>query len=120
MLARILGSLFLFFVFSGCSQKKEGETPPETATSGAFELIADECLKPAIDSLVTGFNSQTPNAKVTVRYKNATEALDDLLGQKTRLVLIGRPLGKKERDLLTKQKIELVEADVSENAIGCI
>src|SRR5205823_4462098 len=67
-----------------------------------------------------GFTSQTPNATVTVRYKNATEALDDLVQSKARLVLIARPLGKKERDLLASQKIELTEADVAESAIGCI
>jgi phosphate transport system substrate-binding protein len=108
------------YVLSGCSAQKQGEAQPDTATSGAFELVADETLKPAVDSLVFGFNSQTPNAKVTVRYKNATEALDDLLQQRARLVLIARPLGKKERDLLSQQKIELTEADVAENAIGCI
>ncbi len=110
----------IFVLLTGCSEKKQGETPPDTANSGAFELVADEALKPAIDSLVYGFNIQTPGAKVTVRYKNATEALDDLLQQKTRLVLIARPLSKKERELLSQQKIELIEADVAENAIGCI
>jgi phosphate transport system substrate-binding protein len=112
-------SLFCF-ILCCCSNKKQSEAPPDTATSGTFELVADETLKPAIDSLVFGFNSQTPNAKVTVRYKNATEALDDLLQQRARLILIARPLGKKERDFLSQQKIELTEADVAENAIGCI
>lgn len=111
---------FFCYAFCACAEKKQGEAQPDTATSGTFELVADETLKPAIDSLVFGFNSQTPNAKVTVRYKNATKALDDLLGQRARLVLIARPLGKKERDLLSQQKIELTEADVAENAIGCI
>jgi phosphate transport system substrate-binding protein len=118
----IRASAILFFalVIAGCGEKKPGEVPPDTATSGSFELIADECLRPAIDSLVFGFNSQTPGARVTVRYENATTALDDLLQQRARLVLIARPLSKKERDLLAGQKIELTEADVATNAIGCI
>jgi len=111
---------FCCIVFWSCNSKKQGDAEPETPTSGTFELVADETLKPAIDSLVFGFNSQTPNAKVTVRYKNATEALDDLLQLRARLVLIARPLGKKERDLLLKEKIELTDADVAVNAIGCI
>ncbi len=112
--------LFIFVLLTGCTGKKQGEAPPDTATSGAFELVADETLSPAIDSLVTGFNLQTPNAKVTVRYKNATDALDDLLQQRARLVLIARPLSAKEHDVLTHQKIELIEAEVAQNAIGCI
>ncbi|MDP4236273.1 MAG: substrate-binding domain-containing protein, partial [Bacteroidota bacterium] len=114
-------SFFLIIILlSGCGKNRSGEPQPDTATSGSFELTADETLRPVIDSLVYGFNVQTPNAKVTVRYKNATEALDDLIQQRTRLVLIGRPLAPKERDLLAKEKIELIDADVAENAIGCI
>jgi phosphate transport system substrate-binding protein len=105
---------------TGCAGKKQGDAVPETATSGTFELVADETLRPAIDSLVYGFNIQTPNAKVTVRYQNATEALDDLLQHRTRLILISRPLGKKEQAILNQEKIELTEADVAENAIACI
>jgi phosphate transport system substrate-binding protein len=112
--------IFCCITIWGCSGKKQGEALSESATSGSFELVADETLKPAIDSLVFGFNSQTPNARVTVRYNNAAEALDDLLQQRARLVLIARPLSKKERDLLSKQKIELTEGDVAKNAIGCI
>lgn len=111
---------FFCIAFIACNSKKNNDQETDSATSGSFELIADETLKPAIDSLVFGFNSQTPAAHVTVRYKNATEALDDLLQQRARLVLIARPLSKKERDLLTEQKIELIEADVAQNAIGCI
>lgn len=110
----------LCIAFLACNPKKKGDPEPDSATSGSFELIADETLRPAIDSIVFGFNSQTPAAHVTVRYKNATEALDDLLQQRARLVLIARPLSKKERDILTDQKIELIEADVAQNAIGCI
>jgi phosphate transport system substrate-binding protein len=111
--------LLSLLLVAACNKNKGGETA-DTATSGSFELVADETLRPAIDSLVIGFNLQTPNAKVTVTYKNATEALDDLLQHRTRLVLIARPLGEKEHNFLTQQKIELIEADVAENAIGCI
>jgi phosphate transport system substrate-binding protein len=112
--------LLLFFYLAGCNKTRQGELPPDTATSGSFELLADETLRPVIDSLVYGFNTQTPNAKVTVRYKNATEALDELIQGRVRLVLIGRPLSTKERQVLANQKIELTEAEVAVNAIGCI
>jgi len=117
---RLFGVFCLLFLLAACEKNKQGETPPDSATSGTFELIADETIKPVIDSLVIGFNSETPNAKVSVRYKNATEALDELIQGKARLVLIARPLSSKERELLSSQKIELTDADVAGNAIGCI
>jgi len=112
--------LFCCFLFISCNKQNKNEPIPDTATSGAFELVADETLKPAIDSLVYGFNASTPNAKVTVRYKNATEALDDLLQAKARLVIIARPLSQKERDVFASQKTEVTEAEVAESSIGCI
>ncbi|MEP7234582.1 MAG: substrate-binding domain-containing protein [Ignavibacteriota bacterium] len=111
--------LVCIILFIECSSRRS-DSPPDSATSGRFELVADETLRPVIDSLVAGFNYQTPNATVTVRYTNATTALDDLLQSRTRLVLIGRPLAKSETDLIAKSGIELTDADVAVNAIGCL
>jgi phosphate transport system substrate-binding protein len=117
---RLRIGLFLLLCTISCTKNKQGEPVADTATSGAFELLADEALKPVIDSLVVGFNSETPNAKVTVRYTNATQALDELLQGKTRLILIARPISSKEQAVLDQQKIELTDANVAVSAIGCI
>ena len=119
MCKAVLACLISVFVLSSCATKKEN-APQESANSGAFELVADEAIKPAIDSLVKGFNTNYPDAKVSIRYKNATEALDDLLQHRARLVIIGRALNPKERAALASQKVDLPEWEVALNPIACI
>jgi ABC-type phosphate transport system substrate-binding protein len=113
--------LFVFcLLLAACAKREENLPPEETATTGAFELVADEGIKPAVDSLVRGFNAQYTSAKVTVRYLPATLALDELLQHKARLVIIGRPLASRERASLGSQKVELPEFEIALNGIGCL
>jgi phosphate transport system substrate-binding protein len=107
------------FVLSCGKQAKTGAVS-DTATSGAFELVADETLKPVVDSLVADFNKHTPEAKVTVRYLAAAQALDALLQNKARLVIIARPLTPRERSVLDSQKIDLPEFDIALNGLAAI
>lgn len=110
------GSLLLV----GCKRNSKPPQPSDTATAGSFELVADEALRPAIDSLVRDFDAETPEAHVTVRYTSAAQALDALLQNKARLVLIGRPLTNKERHILDSTRIDLPEFDIALNAIAVI
>ncbi len=111
---------FIVFIICACGNKDKKVVVSDSATSGAFELIADENLKPVIDSLVTGFNTQTPNAKVTVHYTSSIEALDELLSRKARLIIIGRPMTIIERKLLDSAHIDLPEFDIALSSIAVI
>jgi ABC-type phosphate transport system substrate-binding protein len=109
----------LLVAICSCS-KPEEKALVDSPTTGSFELFADEGIKPVIDSLVTAFNAQYTDAKVTVRYMNATAALDGMLQNKARLALIGRPLTPKERASLTSQKVELPEYEIALNPLAAI
>ncbi len=116
---RLLFLISAIFIGS-CGNADRKVVVSDSATSGAFELVADENLKPVIDSLVNGFNNQTPNAKVTVRYASSVEALDALLSSKARLVIIGRPMTLNERKILDTAHIDLPEFDIALNSIAII
>ena len=75
MSKRIIPTILLALVILASCGKQENTATSETATSGSFQLVADEVLKPAIDSLVTGFLIENPGATVTVKYTSATEAV---------------------------------------------
>lgn len=119
MKLRSLVAAALLFALCSCS-KPEQKALVDSPTTGAFELAADEAIRPVIDSLVAGFNAQYTDAKVTVRYMNATAALDAMLQNKARLVLIGRPLTLKERASLASQKVELPEFEIAINPLAAI
>lgn len=118
--SRFFSILILLALVQGCSRSDKPAGPSETATAGSFELVADEALKPAIDSLVIGFLSENPRAKVTVKYKPAGRAVEALLNQDTRLIIVSRFLSKLERDLLKQHNLVLPEFDIAQDAIGVV
>jgi ABC-type phosphate transport system substrate-binding protein len=112
-LACITGSLL------GCG--KSSQTPSsETATSGTFQLVADEALKPVVDSLLDGFMKENPNAKITVKYVSAAEAVRELINRDARAVIIDRTLTSEERAVLQKDSVQLPDFTIAEDGIGCI
>ena len=119
MIVRYLLFAAVLVLQFGCDTKKSDGPPPDTATTGTMEFVADIELQPAIDSLVAGFNAEHPEAKVTVSYLPATEALDAMLQRKSRLVIMGRALTSKEQRFLDSQQVELVDFDMALNAIAC-
>jgi phosphate transport system substrate-binding protein len=121
MKLRSLVAAVLLLALSSCS-KPEEKASVDSPTTGAFELAADEAIRPVIDSLVAGFNAQYTDAKVTVRYMNATAALDAVIQDNARMALIGRPLTPKERVWLVTQKaeIDLPEYEIALNPLAAI
>jgi phosphate transport system substrate-binding protein len=112
-------SLAFAFILTSCG-KQENSANTETATSGKFQLVADEVLKPAIDSLVVGFMIENPGATVTVKYTSATEAVLDLLDHETRAIIIDRQLTPAERLIVEKDSVPLPDYRLAEDGIGCI
>jgi phosphate transport system substrate-binding protein len=113
--------LVLLGVSFGCTKKsKQNDANYESATVGSFELLADEALRPAVDSLVQGFMAENPKAKITVKYVSSGEAIQALLGQKARLVIVSRFLNKVEHDALNQAKVTLPEYDIAQDGLACI
>ncbi len=104
---------------SGCG--KSGDSPSEeNATHGTLEIVADEQLQPAMDSLAYGFMQENPKAKITVRYETSGEAMQDLLAQKARLIIISRFLSAEAQSLLVQNKLMLPEYDMAQDAVAVV
>jgi phosphate transport system substrate-binding protein len=120
MSKRIIPTLLLALMVLASCGKQENTATSETATSGSFQLIADEVLKPAIDSLVTGFLIENPGANVTVKYTSATEAVRELLNHDARAIIIDRSLTPAERLIIEKDSTTLPVYKLADDGIGCI
>src|ERR1700722_2776391 len=120
MSKRFISTILLAPVILASCGKQENTATSETATSGSFQLVADEVRKPAIDSLVTGFLIENPGATVTVKYTCAAEAMRELLNHDARAIIIDRSLTPAERDALQKDSATLPEYRLAEDGIGCI
>ena len=116
---RVLSVLFVLLVLSACG-KPETEPQSETATYGSFELVADEVLKPVIDSLVQGYTTENPTAKVTVKYVSAGEAVRELMNKQARAIIIDRGLTPQEREVMAKDSVSLPAFRMAEDGIGVV
>ena len=119
MIVRIYAALTIAVLLTGCGKSPENQ-PSETATSGNFQLVADEALRPAVDSLADGFMKENPQAKITVKYMSAGEAVRELLNHDARVIIIDRMLTPAERQVLQKDSVTLPEFVIAEDGIGCI
>jgi phosphate transport system substrate-binding protein len=117
--SRIHLLLFGCLLTIGCGKTTENPSE-ENATTGKLEIVADEQLRPAMDSLVNGFMQENPKAKITVKYETSGEAMQDLLAQKSRLIIISRFLSAEARTLLDQNKLMLPEYDMAEDALAIV
>jgi phosphate transport system substrate-binding protein len=111
----LLGILFI----TACGKQQGGDLS-ETATYGTFELVADEVLKPVVDTLVKGFTTENPEAHVTVKYTSATEAVRLLLNHQARGILIDRTLTNAEQKLIEHDSVQLPVYKLAQDGIGCL
>jgi phosphate transport system substrate-binding protein len=117
---RLFLTLFLFSALAlGCKSDAD-DVQLETATAGTFEFVADEELRPVLDSLIQGFMLENPKTKVSIKYASAGEALEALLNEKSRLAVVSRFLTPLEQELLKENGLTLPEYEVAQNAVAVI
>jgi phosphate transport system substrate-binding protein len=114
----LLTCIGIAIMCNGCATHEE--KPAETATSGTLQVVADEQLKPVVDSLIQGFMIENPKAKLTVTYEPSLQAIQDFVDRKARLILVSRSLPKEVVDSMTKHNIIPPEYEVAEDAVAVI
>lgn len=100
----LLGS-FLTLSLTGCNQNQQAGGNIDTPTSGAIKISVDESFKPIIEAQLSVFHRNYKNAKVTAAYKPEGQAIQDLLQDSARLVIVSRPLNASELNVFKQHKI---------------
>lgn len=90
-------------VFSSCDRRKV--TRLDTMTSGEAVVVADDCFSPIIDEEITVFQGINPEASITPVYTNEVEAIDMLMKDSARLIVVARNLNKQEIDHLKSKNL---------------
>lgn len=89
--------LFLLLLIYGCSgSKNKQQVPDETLSSGTIHISVDESFKPVIDSQISVFVADYPDAKIITHYKPEAECLKDLKYDSIRMVIVTRGLSEEE------------------------
>jgi phosphate transport system substrate-binding protein len=106
-------------VVLGCTGGPQ-ERPLDTPTSGSIRIAVDESLRPLLAAEVNAFTSIYRKADIRVDYVSESEAVDLLLKDSVRLVVLTRPLSADERRVITAQKITPTDVTVAREGIALI
>lgn len=102
---KIFGLTIFVFLFAMCNQKsRNDEADKESILRGSLEITIDETVKPIVEDQVAVFEG-TYDAKILLKPKSEAELINDLLSQKTKVVVAARDLTLDEKESFKKFKI---------------
>ncbi len=102
----------------GCNQSKVTER--DTPTSGNIHIAVDETYKSLADSEITVFHSIYGKSKITVDFLPEAYAVQQLLSDSARLIMIGRELNVQELEKFKKLKYDPKYTRIAVDAIAAI
>ncbi|MGQ0829797.1 MAG: PstS family phosphate ABC transporter substrate-binding protein [Bacteroidota bacterium] len=111
--------LFISVLFYGCSSggDPKQEEPTDTPTSGEVDIVVDESFRQLFDTQIYTFESLYPRAKVHAKYLPENEALDRLINDSCKVVVMCRDLTKEERNKFESSNIFPKSTKIAEDAI---
>ena len=112
-------AVVLIMVF-GCRGKDKHGKYVDTPTSGNLKVLVDESVFPLLDAEAFAFNGTYQNAKVGVETATEHDAIDLLLKDSVRLIVITRKLTTEESDALKAQQIQPHEVVIATGGIALV
>ncbi|WP_242509953.1 PstS family phosphate ABC transporter substrate-binding protein [Hymenobacter persicinus] len=98
-----LSSLLLAACNNGGTPGAAAET--DTTTSGSINISVDETFAPILTSQVDTFQKLYPAAKIQASYKPEEAAIQDLLSNKARVIVVARQLSAAEKGSFDRLKL---------------
>jgi phosphate transport system substrate-binding protein len=102
----LLSIILVVTAITGCSDNsKNRKEELDTPTSGTIKITVDETFRPVIESLISTFEKEYKDAKIIVKFKSEPEAVNDLLNDSCRLVIVPRTLTADEKQYFERLQI---------------
>ena len=118
--SKIFCLIVFVFLFAMCNQKSKNESNEESILKGSLEITVDETVKPIVEDQVAVFEGTYYDAKISIKPKSEAELINDLLNQKTKVVITTRDLTKEEKTKFEKKKINPRVTPFATDAIAFI
>ena len=110
---------FCFLVLlSGCATQPN--EPSDTPTSGEVNVVVDESFQQLFDTQIYTFQSLYPNAKVHAKYMSEKDALQRLINDSCKVVVMCRDLTPIERKNFEVSILFPISTKIAEDAIAIV
>jgi len=118
--SKVFGLVTFVLLFAMCNQKSQNDSEKETILKGSLEITVDETVKPIVEDQIAVFEGTYYDAKISIKPKSEAELINDLLNQKTKVVITTRDLTQEEKDKFVKLKINPRVTPFATDAIAFI
>jgi phosphate transport system substrate-binding protein len=105
-------------LFYGCSGGKN--EPTDTPTSGEVNIVVDESFQQLFDSQIYTFQSLYKNASIHALYLPESEAIQRLMYDSCKVVVMCRDLTANERQKFEQANIYPISTKIAEDAIAFV
>lgn len=117
-MSKIFIPLLVAALAVACS--KGNKKPADTPNSGSITISADEALKPLIEAEVEAFENIYQNAHIKIIYTSEAEAVELMLKDSARAVIVTRKLAPAEEEIFIKMQYRPRQFKVATGAIALI
>jgi phosphate transport system substrate-binding protein len=110
---------FLVFaaIIGGCSGGPTATEPTDTPTSGEVNIVVDESFQKLFDTQVYTFESIYHNAKIHTKYLAESDALQRLINDSCKVVVMCRDITPAERKSFESKNLFPISTKIAEDAI---
>lgn len=119
-IARIFIGLFVFgcIIVSSCKHDSSTEVK-ESILKGTATVIVDETVQPMLEDQAAVFESQYPG-RIKLINKPEAEAINELISDNSRIIILSRKLTEEEETYYRKRKITPAITPIAVDAIALI
>lgn len=99
----IFATVLLFIL--GCKEKETNtEDTRDSILTGSVSVLVDETISPIIEDIVAVFENEY-DAKINIIAKSEAEAVNDLISEREKIIILSRKLDKKESAFFENKKL---------------
>lgn len=117
-LSNFLFAISIATAFYGCTNGKK--EPTDTPTSGDVNIVVDESFQQLFDTEIYTFQSLYQNARVHANYLPESEAIQRLINDSCKVVVMCRDLTSNERKHFEQANIFPISTKIAEDAIAFV
>lgn len=110
----------LIMAIVSCKNGPNNSEATDTPTSGEVNIVVDESFQQLFDTQIYTFQSLYVNAKVIAHYLPENEALQRLINDSCKVVIMCRDLSKEERKNFEAKNLFPISTKIAEDAIAIV
>lgn len=120
IIRELICGIMLMSAVIGCRDRDKSGQLLDTPTSGAVKMAADESLMRLVQAEEFAFESTYPGADIMPSYVSEDNAINLLLQDSVRFIVITRTLSDDERAVLARQAINVHEVAIATSGVALI